>query len=63
MNRAHLSIGQKNFEIAINLYENILERFLPNDLKTEMFLSKAYFIKGDFEHCKKICINMMSRYP
>jgi len=49
MNRAHLSIGEKNFEIAINLYQNILEKFLPNDLKTEMFLSKAYFIKGDYD--------------
>lgn len=63
MNQAHLSIGEKNFEIAINLYQNILEKFLPNDLKTEMFLAKAYFRKGDYETCKKICMTLIARYP
>ena len=49
MNQAHLSIGEKKYELAINLYQNVLQKFLPNDLKTEMYLAKAHFMKSEFE--------------
>lgn len=63
MNQAHLSIGERKYETAINLYENILERFLPGDLKTQMYLSKAYYRKGDFSTCKKITLNLLAKHP
>ena len=34
INQAHLSIGDRNFVQAINLYNSVIERFLPNDLRT-----------------------------
>jgi len=34
MNQAHLSVGERKYELAINLYQNVLENFKPNDLKT-----------------------------
>ena len=63
MNQAHLSIGDKNYELAINLYNSILQRFLPNDLKTQMYLAKAYFMKGEFENSKQRILKLMTHYP
>ena len=51
MNQAHLSIGERKYEVAINLYQMILEKHLPDDLKTSMYLSKAYYRKGDYKTC------------
>lgn len=56
MNQAHLSIGERKYELAINLYENVLEKFLPNDLKTGMYLAKAYYQKGDYEVSKRLTL-------
>lgn len=63
MNQAHLSVGCRMFELAINLYQIVLEKHKPNDLKTEMFLAKAYFLQGDYEASKKITLKLVARYP
>lgn len=63
MNQAHLSIGEKKYELAINLYQNVLTRFLPNDLKTEMYLAKAHFMKGEFEYSKHKILKLIAHYP
>ena len=63
MNQAHLSIGEKNYELAINLYQSILSRFLPNDLKTEMYLAKAHFMKGEFDISKNKILKLIAHYP
>jgi len=49
VNHAHLCVGEKKYDLAINLYENVLERFRPGDLQIQMYLSKAYFYKSDYE--------------
>jgi len=41
----------------------VLDRFKPDDLKTEMYLIKAYFRKGDYETCKKLILKLMALYP
>lgn len=41
----------------------MLEKFLPDDLKTEMYLAKAHYHKGDYETCKKIVIKLISKHP
>ena len=63
LNQAHLSVGERKYELAINLYENVLEKFLPNDLKTEMYLAKAYYWKGDYEASKRITLRLITRHP
>lgn len=63
MNQAHLNLGEKKYETAINLYETILEKFKPNDLRTSMFLSKAYYRKGDFERSKDTLLTLLGLYP
>ena len=63
MNQAHLAIGEKKFELSINLYKTILEKFLPNHLRTEMYLAKAFFVKGDYEASKSIILNLLARFP
>lgn len=63
INQAHLNISQNKFEVAINLYRNVLERFKIDDLTTEMYLSKAYYRKNDFETCKNILLSLIARYP
>mmetsp|Transcript_34330 Transcript_34330/g.52615 ORF Transcript_34330/g.52615 Transcript_34330/m.52615 type:complete len:87 (-) Transcript_34330:2053-2313(-) len=35
----------------------------PGDLKTELYLAKAHFLKKDFEGAKKILANLMIRFP
>jgi hypothetical protein len=44
-----LSVGERKFELAINLYQIILDKHKPNDFKTEIYLSKAYYWQGDYE--------------
>lgn len=63
MNQAHLSVGERKYELAINLYKNVLEKFLPNDLNTEMYLAKVYYRKGDFETSKRITLRLITRHP
>ena len=63
LNHAHLSVGEKKFELAINLYENVLEKLLPNDLRTGMYLAKAYYWKGDYERSKKLTLQQLARHP
>jgi tetratricopeptide (TPR) repeat protein len=63
MNLAHLCIGDKKYELSINLYQKVLEKFMPNDLRTEMYLSKAHFRKGDFEVSKKLTLSLLARHP
>lgn len=58
-----MAVGDQKFELAISLYENVLDKFKPNDMRTEMFLSKAYFWKGDFEQAKKITLGLLNRFP
>jgi tetratricopeptide (TPR) repeat protein len=58
-----LNIGEKKYDAAINFYETILEKFLPNDLRTRMFLAKAYYRKGDFERCKELVLNLLGMFP
>ena len=36
---------------------------MPNDLRTEMYLSKAHFRKGDFEVSKKLTLSLLARHP
>ena len=52
INQAHLSVGDKKYDLAINLYEIVLERFRPNDLNIEMYLAKAHYWKKDYEKCR-----------
>lgn len=54
MNQAHLCVAKKKYDLAINLYENILEKHKPNDPKTCMYLAKTHFLKENFDTCKKI---------
>ena len=63
MNQAHLSIGEKKYELAINLYQNVCNRFLPNDLKTQMYLAKAYFRKGEYEAAKEHIQKLARDHP
>ena len=63
LNQAHLAVGFKNYELAINLYQKVLEKHLPGDLKTSMYLSKAYFMKQDFESSKKITLDLLAKNP
>lgn len=63
INQAHLSIGLKNYELSINLYQKVLEKFKPNDLRIEMYLAKAYYRKGDFEASKTLTMQLLARYP
>ena len=46
INLAHLNIVLKNYEAAINLYTNALEKFPHGhgDLEIELYLAKAYFM-------------------
>lgn len=63
LNQAHLSVGQQNYELSINLYQKVLEKQLPNDLKTQMYLAKAYYQKGDFESSKRLTIELLAKHP
>ena len=63
LNQAHLSVGFKNYELSINLYKKVLEKHLPGDLNTSMYLSKAYFYKGDFESSKKLTLELLTKHP
>jgi tetratricopeptide (TPR) repeat protein len=63
MNLAHLSVGDNKHELAINLYENVLEKFRPGDLTTQMYLAKAYFWKGDYEKSRDISVRLLARHP
>lgn len=63
LNHAHLSISEKKYELAINLYENVLEKMLPNDLIVGMYLAKAYYWKGDYEKSKRLTLQQIARNP
>ena len=63
INHAHLSVSVHNYEVAINLYDKVLEKFKPNDLKVMMYLAKAYFLKGDFEKCKALTLELIAKHP
>lgn len=45
------------------MYENVLEKHRPGDLKTQMYLSKAYFWKGDYEKARDISVRLLARHP
>ena len=63
LNQAHLCVGEKKFELSINLYEKVLEKHLPGDLKTQMYLSKALYRKGDFEGSKNLTLQLIAKHP
>ena len=63
MNQAHLNIGQNKFEVAINLYKIVLEKYKVGDLKTGMYLAKAYFRKQEFHNCKTLLFGLITRFP
>lgn len=64
VNQAQLHVERKNFEAAENLYKKALELFPGNrNLDIELYLSKVYFKKEDFDKCNKILNNLMIRYP
>lgn len=63
LNQAHLCVGDKKYELAINLYDIVLDKYIPQDLKTGMYLAKAYFLKDNFEVCKKVLIKLITRNP
>ena len=56
LNQAHLCVGDKKYELAINLYDNVLDKYAPNELKTSMYLAKAYFLKDNFDLSKKVLL-------
>ena len=56
MNQAHLSIGLNNFEISINLYQKVLEKFMPDDLKTQMYLAKPQIGQSFLQERRRIPI-------
>lgn len=58
-----MCVGDKKYELAINLYDIVLDKYTPQDLKTGMYLAKAYFLKDNFEVCKKVLIKLISRNP
>lgn len=63
VNQAHLSIGQRNFELSINLYQKVIEKFMPNDLRMQMYLAKAFYYKGDFQASKNLTMKLITRHP
>ena len=63
LNQAHLCVGEKKYELSINLYEKVLEKYMPNDLKISMYLTKAYYRKGDFESSKNLTLKLMAKHP
>lgn len=65
INQAHLSMAQNNFEVAVNLYQKVLEKFFigGKNLEIELYLAKAYFKMKAFEKCRKTLNNMIIRYP
>jgi len=56
-------IGLKQYELSINLYQKVIEKFRPNDLKMEMFLAKAFYRKGDYEASKNLTIKLLAKHP
>ena len=65
INLAHLNIVLKNYEAAINLYTNALEKFPDGhgDIETELYLAKAYFMNDQFEQSQKRLKSLVHRYP
>jgi len=51
-----------NFELAVNLYKSALE-LKPDNLKVSLYLSKAYFRKKDYGHCKSVLKRILQLYP
>ena len=51
VNLAHLNVVQENYESAVHLYMNALERLPNGDLEIELYLAKAHFLSKSFEQC------------
>lgn len=51
LNQAHLSMSQKNYEVAVNLYSKCLEKFFVGgkNLEIEMYLAKAYYMMKSYD--------------
>ena len=45
------------------MYQKVLEKFMPDDLKTQMYLAKAYYRKGDFDASKNLTVQLILRHP
>ena len=55
---------KKNYEAAENLYKKALEKFPGNiNLEIELYLSKVYYKKQEFDKCRKILNTLLLRYP
>lgn len=63
VNQAHLLVEEKKFDQSINLYQNVLEKFKPGDLKMQMYLSKALYLKEDYAKCKELLTGLILRFP
>lgn len=53
LNQAHVTMWEKNFDLAVNLYSTALE-LQPDNLEVSLYLSKALFRKKDYIACRDL---------
>lgn len=62
VNQAHITMWEKNYDLAVNLYTSALE-FQPENLEVSLYLSKALFKKKDYDGCKELLLKKLHRNP
>lgn len=62
LNQAHLTMWERNYDLALNLYKSALD-LQPDNLLVSLYMSKALYRQKSYDQCRELLLQLSHRHP